>query len=123
MSATTFWWIVIGFLVALYIFLIGKKIKKLEQDLKTLSITYSAAYNLITMETKRKEEHAKALKRLTDPESIADDMERGARLREMRDANRNVLPREDAGPPAKVYTPTMRARIPKGNYKRESPKD
>lgn len=120
MSTTTFWLIVIALLVALYIFLIGKRIKKLEQDFKTLSLGYSAAYNLITVETKRKEEHAKALKRLTDPDFIVEDMEKGARLREMRDANRFTLPRDDAGPPAKVYTPTMRAKLPRGNYKKES---
>jgi hypothetical protein len=106
-----------------YSFILHKRLKLLEQDYKVLSINFSAAYSLISVETKRREEHAKALKRLTDPESIADDMERGARMREMRDANRTVLPREDAGPPAKVYTPTMRARVPKGNYKRESSKD
>lgn len=87
-------------------------------ELKSLSIGYNAAIKLLLSETKRREEHTKALKRLTDPESIADDMEKGARVREMYDANRTTLPREDAGPPAKVYTPKMRAKVPRGNFRR-----
>lgn len=99
-------------------FVLYKRIKELENNYKTLSLWYSAAYELIVTETNRREEHSKALKRLTDPEAIADDMEKGARLREMYDANRTTLPRDDAGPPAKVYTPTMRAKVPRSNYKR-----
>jgi hypothetical protein len=105
-------------LIALYVFFTNKRIKKLEQDYKTLSLGYGAAYELIVTETNRREEHAKALKRLTDPESIADEMEKGARMREMYDANRTTLPREDAGPPAKVYSPKLRAKVPRSNYKR-----
>lgn len=108
---------------AFYSFTLKKRIRSLEENSKSLSIGYSAAYNLIMTETARREEHVKALKRLTDPEAIVDDMERGARLREMRDANRTTLPREDSGPPAKVYTPTLRAKVPKGNYRRENTQD
>jgi hypothetical protein len=106
------------FLIALYVFFTNKRIKKLEQDYRTLSLGYGAAYELIVTETNRREQHAKALKRLTDPEAIADEMEKGARMREMYDANRITLPREDAGPPAKVYSPKLRAKVPRSNYKR-----
>lgn len=101
-----------------YSFTLQRRIKHNEARLNALSTAYNSAIKLILIETKRREEHTKALKRLTDPLIIADDMEKGARLREMHDANRITLPREDAGPPAKVYTPTMRAKVPKGNYKR-----
>lgn len=47
-----------------------------------------------------------------DPAKIEEDFERSARLREMRDANRTTLPREGAGPPAKVYRPKMRNKRP-----------
>lgn len=106
-----------------YSFTLQKRIKQNEARLNALSTAYNSAIKLILTETKRREEHIKALKRLTDPFAIADDMEKGARMREMYDANRNTLPREDAGPPARVYTPTMRAKVPRGNYKRESSKD
>lgn len=120
MTQTVINWLVIivAWVFAGYFFVLAKRIKKLQQDYKTLSIGYSAAYNLLIQETQRKEEHAKALKRLTDPEAIADDMERGARMREMYDANRTTLPRENAGPPAKVYSPKLRAKVPRSNYKR-----
>lgn len=50
---------------------------------------------------------------LADPERIMDEMERGARLREMRDANRTTLPRDDAvGQNARVFRPKMRGKLP-----------
>lgn len=96
-----------------YSFSLQKRIKVAEDKISTMSTAYNSAMKLILVEKRRKEEAAKALKRLTDPEAIADDMERGARMREMHDANRTTLPREDAGPPAKVYTPTLRSKVPK----------
>lgn len=95
-----------------------REIKQLAKKLKALDAAYKAASKLIFVETKRKAEHIDALKRLTDPKLIEEDMEKGARLREMHDANRTTLPREDAGPPAKVYSPRLRAKVPKSNYKR-----
>lgn len=126
MNAEKAQWILLGlcwFLSIIFYFVLKKEISKLKAEHRNLAAAYKAASKLIFVETKRRTEHLKAVKRLTDPESIVDDMEKGARLREMYDANRTTLPREDAGPPAKVYTPTMRAKVPRGNYKRESPKD
>ncbi|AEL97987.1 hypothetical protein CL65_gp079 [Mycobacterium phage Patience] len=59
-------------------------------------------------------------KRLADPECIAEQMERGASLREMRDANRTTLPREDAGPPAVVHRPPLRGVKP-GTWRPRNP--
>ena len=117
-------WILLGLCwisSVVFYFIVLSKIKDLDAKHRNLAAAYKAASKLIFVETKRRTEHLKAVKRLTNPESIVEDMENGARLREMHDANRITLPREDAGPPAKVYTPTMRAKVPKGNYKRESP--
>lgn len=100
-----------------YILTLQRRIEKNEVRLCVLSEAYNSAIELILAERKRKEEQAKVLRRLTDPESILIEMEKGARIREMRDANRTTLPREDAGPPAKVYTPTLRANVPKRPYK------
>ena len=72
------------------------------------------ARKLISVETKRKQAHSDAFERLTDPESIAADMERGADIIEARNANRLTKPREDAGPPARVYRPPMRSKLPSG---------
>lgn len=70
-------------------------------------------------EKDRKRQHAKALQRLTDPEAILEDMERGAQIVEMRNAKRDFLPREDAGPPAKVFTPQLRAKVMRSSYKKK----
>ena len=116
-------WIWVGVFVVLYTaytvytYTLHKKINETRAKLNALSVAYGSAIKLILAETKRREEHKKAFSRLTDPEAIADDMERGARVREMYDANRNTLPREDAGPPAKVYSPRLRAKVPKSKYK------
>lgn len=126
MNAEKAQWILLSLCWAfsiIFYFVLQKETKDLRAKHRDLAAAYKAASKLIFVETKRRTEHLKAVKRLTDPESIVDDMEKGARLREMYDANRTTLPREDAGPPAKVYTPTMRAKVPRGNYKRESPKD
>jgi len=101
-----------------YAYTLQKKISRNEGKLNVLSTAYNSALELILVEKQRREEHTKALKRLTDPFSIEEDMERGARTREMYDANRTTLPREDAGPPAKIYSPKLRANVPRGNYKR-----
>jgi hypothetical protein len=107
-------WIVTGG----YCIALRNRLDGLEQKFSLVDTAYKASLKLILTETERKKEHNKALKRLTDPEAIADDMEKGARLREMRDANRTILPREDAGPPAKVYSPKLRAKVPPSNYKK-----
>ena len=49
---------------------------------------------------------------LADPKKIEEDLEKSARRREMYDANRSTLPRENSGPPAKVYRPPLRAQKP-----------
>lgn len=110
-------WVVIGGCVS-YLIYAGYEIKQSKQKIKEMRLAYAAAMELIVTETHRRVEHAKALKRLTDPESIADEMESGARKREMYDANRNTLPREDSGPPAKIYSPKLRAKVPRSDYKK-----
>ena len=61
------------------------------------------------MEKKRK----KLYDSLADPKTIEEQMEKGARLREMKDANRTTLPRDDAvGQNAKVFRPKMRSKLP-----------
>lgn len=103
----------LGYSIFLY-----KKIKKTDQEIKQLILGYSASLELIIAEKNRREQHAKALNKLTDPSAIEEEMERGARVREMYDANRRTLPRENAGPPAKVYSPNMRAKVPRSGYKK-----
>lgn len=50
---------------------------------------------------------------MADPNKIADEMEKGARLREMKDAHRTTLPREDAvGQNARVFRPKMQRKEP-----------
>jgi len=126
MNAEQVQWILLGLCwisSIIFYFVLRKETRDLKAKHRNLSAAYKAASKLIFTETKRRTEHLKAVKRLTDPESIVEDMENGARMREMYDANRTTLPREDAGPPAKVYTPTMRAKVPRGNYKKKSSKD
>lgn len=101
----------------IYFAYLNKQLIAEKAKLSAMEAAYKAALKLIFVETQRKAEYTKALKRLTNPESIEEDMEKGARIREMHDANRTVLPREDAGPPAKVYSPKLRANLPKSNYK------
>ncbi len=101
----------------IYFAYLNKQLIAEKAKLSAMEAAYKAALKLIFVETQRKAEYAKALKRLTNPESIEEDMEKGARMREMHDANRTALPREDAGPPARVYSPKLRANLPKSNYK------
>ncbi len=50
---------------------------------------------------------------MTNPDKIAEDMERGARLREMRDAHRTTLPRDDqVGQHARVFRPKIQRKDP-----------
>lgn len=67
-----------------------------------------------------REVRTKLYRDLADPARIEADFEKSARLREMRDANRTTLPREGAGPPAKVYRPRLRNQKP-GNWKQPRP--
>lgn len=111
------WTVIIGSVG--YLGYAGYQINKSRKKIKEMELAYAAALALIIEETRRKKQHNKILKRLTNPESIAEDMERGARAREMHDAKRSVLPREDAGPPAKVYSPKLRANLPRSYYKKK----
>lgn len=52
-------------------------------------------------------------KNLTDPIKIEAEMEATATAREMRDAGRKYLPRENAGPPAKVHRPPTLRSVPR----------
>jgi hypothetical protein len=71
------------------------------------------ARGLLDAEARRKDAHTKAFEALSDADKIAEEMERSAEATEMRIARRTTLPREDAGPPAKVYRPKLRKRYPK----------
>lgn len=48
------------------------------------------------------ERRKKLYEKLADHKKIEREMEAGARLREMHDAKRTALPRDDAGPPAVI---------------------
>lgn len=50
----------------------------------------------------------------TDPAKIEAEMEAAANLREMRDARRTTMPRENDSPPAVVHRPKLR-NVPKPN--------
>lgn len=63
-------------------------------------------------EIDRKKAHTEAFKKLVDPDWIQEEFERGADVMEARNANRLTKPREDAGPPAKVYRPKLRGKLP-----------
>ncbi len=93
-----------------------RRINRLTEKLSTLDTAYRMSTKLIITEGKKRLAQTKALERLTDPAQILVDMENSARVKEMIDANRKTLPREDAGPPAKVHSPTLRAKVPKSNY-------
>lgn len=101
-----------------YYFLLIKEINEVRSKANAMEAAYKAAIKIILVETERKKYQTEAFKRLSDPEEIRKDMENSARSREMYDANRTILPREDAGPPAKVYTPLLRAKTPKFQTKR-----
>jgi hypothetical protein len=58
--------------------------------------------------------------RLADPSRVEEDLENSARRREMYDANRTTLPRENAGPPAVVYRPPLRGVKP-GTWRPRNP--
>lgn len=57
---------------------------------------------------------------LADPDTVQADFEKSARAREMYDANRTTLPRENTNPPAKVYRPKLRGKRP-GNWRVNNP--
>jgi len=57
---------------------------------------------------------------LADPYRIEEDLEKSAQRREMYDAKRTTLPRENAGPPAVVYRPPLRGVKP-GTWRPRNP--
>ena len=60
----------------------------------------------------KEEAFKKAFNRLTDVDAIQEDMEASARAREMYDAGRTTLPREDGAAHAVVHRPKLRAPKP-----------
>jgi hypothetical protein len=105
-------WVMLGGLAGTWVGAIyfgrrqAKRIESLAEDLET-------ARSLIEAETERKSAHTRAFEVLSNPELIEQEMEKSARATEMRIARRTTLPREDAGPPAKVYRPKIHKRYPK----------
>lgn len=122
MSDTTHWLLLSSAWIGptVYAYTLHRRIKKDEKQLASLAGAYNDALKLIQLEIERRDAQVKAFQRLTNQELIMEDMEKGARMREMRDANRNLLPRPDAGPPAKVYTPTLRAKVPRSTPKKST---
>jgi hypothetical protein len=90
-----------------------KEIDRSHNEIRDLRHLLIDAGKLISEETKRKMKHSSALDRLTDPNSILEDMERTADVIETRQANRLYAPRPDAGPPAKIHRPRIRSRLPR----------
>jgi hypothetical protein len=87
--------------------------KQNQAILNELIQEFEAARGLIEAEIERKDAHTKAFEVLSNPDLIAEEMENSARATEMRIARRTTLPREDAGPPAKVYRPKIRKLYPR----------
>lgn len=85
----------------------GIALKNLRKRVENLEWQMRAAARLISEETKRKTAHTEAFKNLTDPDKIQEEMERGADILEARQANRLTMPRENAGPPARVFRPRL----------------
>lgn len=86
------------------------------QTLSIIALTYlwwrqreelTVARELISAETERKVEHHKQLKRLTDPETLQQDMEKSAAyVDQMLAPERTTMPRTDQqGPPARIHRP------------------
>jgi hypothetical protein len=87
--------------------------KETEKILNELIEDFQVARGLISVETTRKKAHTKAFEALSNAEQIAEEMENSAQATEMRIARRTTLPRENAGPPAKVYRPKLRKKYPR----------
>jgi hypothetical protein len=96
-------WIAIGMLYVVVAW-VWIRMKRLERQLKS-------ARKLIVAEAERRAKHAAAFDKLTDVDSIMEEMERGADIIEARNANRLTKVRLDAGPPAKVYRPKLRSAL------------
>jgi hypothetical protein len=90
-----------------------KAIKENAEFLQKMEEDFETARGLIEAETERKESHTRAFEVLSNPDLIAEEMDRSAEATEMRIARRTTLPREDAGPSAKVYRPKIHKRYPK----------
>ena len=74
---------------------IRKFSKIVAQQLDELTEVYNAACGLIEAEAERKESHTRAFEVLSNPELIAEEMERSSEATESRIARRTTLPRED----------------------------
>ena len=69
-----------------------------------------------------KKVRTKLYEELADPDKILEEMEKGARLREMHDASRTTLPRDDAtGQHARVFRPKMRGKLPSNQWNPQYP--
>lgn len=84
-----------------------------QEILNEMAEAYNSAVALIEAEAERKESHTRAFEVLSNPDLIAEEMERSSEATESRIARRTTLPREDAGPPAKVYRPKIKKKYPR----------
>lgn len=108
---TTFDWYLLGALIITWVIggIWGYRQMNWKADYELRSIHHSFRQDelerkWVRFKNQRKELYAS----LADPEKIAEDLEKSADLREMRDAGRTTLPRADAGPPTTVHRPPLR---------------
>lgn len=87
--------------------------KRNQQAIDEMAEAYNSAVALIEAEAERKESHTRAFEVLSNPDLIAEEMERSSEATESRIARRTTLPREDAGPPAKIYRPKIKKKYPR----------
>jgi len=87
---------------------------------KSINLQRKRITELETLVMEHNERRIKLYEELADPAKVEADFEKSARAREMRDAQRTTLPREGAGPPAKLYNPKMRGTKP-GNWRIQRP--
>ena len=106
--------VVLGIVIiqTVIIILSRHEINRSHDEIRDMRHLLVDAAKLISSETKRKISHTKAFDRLTDPDAIIEDMERTADIIEARQANRLHSPRHDAGPPARIFRPRIRAKLP-----------
>lgn len=115
-------------ILALANILLGKSVKDLARGLNKTRLEalqdqselIEKIYDLQARLDKHEEVRENLYRKLADPETIQEELEKSADLREMRDAERATLPREDAGPPAVIHRPVVRG-VRSGSWREEPP--
>jgi hypothetical protein len=91
---------------------LGVAVYKLHNRIAEAEAVKLAALNLMNQERARKKAHEIAFEKLTDPDTIVAEMERGAVAMEALTAKRGRNVREDAGPHARIYRPRLQSKLP-----------